>query len=136
MDRRTFRHLADTRLMEAQTLLRSRQWSGAYYLAGYSVECGLKAVLVTQFKRWELPDKARVLRAYTHKLDDLVRDADLDEALSQARTSAQFNLHWTVAKDWTETSRYATWTRAQAVELVDAVQDPLEGVLPWLKRQW
>ena len=136
MDRRTFRRLADTRLIEAQALLRSRQWSGAYYLAGYSVECGLKAVLVMQFQRWQLPDKNQVQRAYTHRLDLLVGEAGLDVALRQARTAAGFDVNWTIAKDWTETSRYATWSRAQATELVDAVRDPREGVLPWLKRHW
>ncbi len=30
-------------MRDAEVLLDAGQWSGAYYLAGYAVECGLKA---------------------------------------------------------------------------------------------
>lgn len=128
--------LAETRLLEAESLLSSRRWSGAYYLSGYAVECGLKAKLVTQFGRWQLPDKQQVLRAYTHNLDELVRLSGLDQALASARARPAFDVNWTLTKDWSETSRYATWTRTQATQLVEAVGDAQEGVLPWLRQHW
>ena len=34
------------RLREARALLGVRCWSGAYYLAGYAIECGLKACII------------------------------------------------------------------------------------------
>ena len=37
-----FRKLAEIRLSEAQALLDNRKFDGAFYLAGYAVECGLK----------------------------------------------------------------------------------------------
>lgn len=136
MDRGTFKRLAEVRLTEARSLLAARQWSGAYYLSGYAVECGLKAKLVTQFLRWQLPDKQQVQRAYTHNLDELVRLSGLEAELEAARTRPEFNVNWTLVKDWSESSRYSTWSRAQAIELVDAVGDAQEGVLPWLRQRW
>lgn len=117
-------------------MLAARQWSGAYYLSGYAVECGLKAKLVTRFQRWRLPDKQQVQRAYTHTLDELVRLSGLEGELTTARAHPSFSVYWALVKDWSEASRYATWTRAQATELVDAVGDPGEGVLPWLRQHW
>jgi len=42
--------VARAREREAKALLAASEWSGAYYLSGYAVECGLKAVLASQFK--------------------------------------------------------------------------------------
>ena len=33
--------LAEDRILDAASLLAVGRWSGAYYLAGYAVECGL-----------------------------------------------------------------------------------------------
>ena len=60
VNRRSFQQLADLRLREADALLQVKEWSGAYYLAGYAIECGLKARVVRQFKHWDLPDLQRV----------------------------------------------------------------------------
>ena len=45
LKRRDLRELALLRLKEAQVLLANGCWSGAYYLAGYAVECALKACI-------------------------------------------------------------------------------------------
>lgn len=42
---------ADVRVRDAEALLKARRWSAAYYLAGYAVECGLKACVVVYVKR-------------------------------------------------------------------------------------
>jgi hypothetical protein len=46
---------------------------GAYYLAGYAVECALKACIAKETKRYEFPDKKRVDSSYSHNLDLLVK---------------------------------------------------------------
>jgi hypothetical protein len=38
-----FQAMAEVRLNDAETLLAAGLWDGAYCLAGYAVECGLKA---------------------------------------------------------------------------------------------
>lgn len=72
-DRATFQQLAEERLAEATLLLAQGYPSGAYYLAGYAVECALKASIATRFKADEIPDKSLVNSVYTHKLIELLR---------------------------------------------------------------
>jgi HEPN domain-containing protein len=43
MTRRDFQALSATRLREARALLKTGNPEGAYYLAGYAIECALKA---------------------------------------------------------------------------------------------
>jgi len=56
-DRATFQKLAEARLAEATLLLASGLPSGAYYLAGYAIECALKAIIAAQFRASEIPDR-------------------------------------------------------------------------------
>jgi hypothetical protein len=41
VNRADLQQLAETRLREAKVLLDAGEWSGSYYLCGYSVECAL-----------------------------------------------------------------------------------------------
>jgi hypothetical protein len=45
MNRNHFRQLAEVRIEEALVLFAQGLYDGAYYLAGYAVECGLKACI-------------------------------------------------------------------------------------------
>ncbi len=45
MNRLEFQAMAEERIVDASLLLVGGQWSAAYYLAGYAVECGLKACI-------------------------------------------------------------------------------------------
>ncbi len=56
MDRKTLKRLAEIRLDEAQTLLAAKKYSGAYYLAGYSVECGMKACVAKNIRAEVVPE--------------------------------------------------------------------------------
>ncbi|WP_348980540.1 HEPN domain-containing protein [Polyangium sp. 15x6] len=49
-----FLFLAQRRLQEAVVLLKAREWAGSLYLAGYVVECAMKA-LVAKKKGGRLP---------------------------------------------------------------------------------
>jgi hypothetical protein len=98
-------------------LLRGSEWSGAYYLVGYAVECGLKACLTKSFRGYQMPDKQIVEKGHTHDLDNLVRLAALDGILGQARRAdGNLDINWALVKDWKETSRYETRTETRAVE--------------------
>jgi hypothetical protein len=57
MNRLQFQKIARVRIREARALLQDRMFDGAYYLAGYSVECGLKACIAKMVRRHEFPDK-------------------------------------------------------------------------------
>jgi hypothetical protein len=118
-------------------LLASRQYSGAYYLAGYAVECALKAVIAKQTRRFEFPDKERVNKSFTHKLDDLLKLAGLENVWLAAIITNPTQLNnWAVIKDWSESSRYRVIPRQEAVDLTGAINDPIDGMLMWLTQYW
>ena len=79
MNRTDLQQLATTRLDEAQLLLLAGRFSGAYYLAGYSVECALKAVIAKKTQQYDFPDKQHVIKAHTHNLQTLVEQAGMDD---------------------------------------------------------
>jgi hypothetical protein len=125
------------RLREAKALLAAEEWSGAYYLAGYSVECALKAVIAREVKRHDFPDKDRVNKSHTHKLADLAMLARLDvEIATERKAKSGFSGAWTTISEWDEKSRYAIWTADEARAMVDAVGRRRDGVLTWLKQWW
>jgi hypothetical protein len=102
------RQLAEDRIADAAILLAAGRWSGAYYLAGYALECGLKACIARLTNQDDFPrDRKFVEECYTHNLEKLLKAAGLKPALD-ADTSANpaFAGHWGVARDWQETSRY------------------------------
>jgi len=80
--RKDFKALANLRVEEAGVLLANGKFHGAYYLAGYAVECALKACIAKRTKRFEFPAKPEhVHRLYTHKLMELMKLADLETLL-------------------------------------------------------
>lgn len=57
MNRQELQAIALLRIEEAQHLLSGKHYSGAYYLAGYAVECGLKACLAKSTREYDFPAK-------------------------------------------------------------------------------
>lgn len=134
---RDLRELSLTRLQEAQLLLRGGCWSGAYYLAGYAVECALKACIAKATERHDFPDLERARFSYTHDLFRLLRVANLHEILKEAmRHEPPLASHWATVGEWSEETRYQQCSEADAVELLAAIQDRKYGVLAWLKKHW
>jgi len=110
---------------------------GAYYLAGYAVECALKACIAKAFVAESWPDKKFVLECHTHDILDLVRLAELevDRAADIAVNPAR-KTNWNLTNDWSESSRYERHAQLKAQKLYDAITDPNSGVLPWIKAHW
>ena len=134
--RRDFSILAELRAEEARVLLRSRRQLGAYYLAGYAVECALKACIAKQRKRFEFPPKRSIVeRMYSHNLDSLLDAADLKAQLEkEIAANPDFAANWNTVRDWTSESRYET-SGLNGKELYNAVTGP-NGVLPWIRLRW
>src|SRR5271157_4939437 len=106
MNRADFRELAQCRLEEAEVLLRNRKFSGAYYLAGYSIECALKARLAKQTKRYDFPPEPNFVNS-SHNLQQLLDRANLQKVFEKEKArDPQFAINSNVIKDWTEKSRY------------------------------
>jgi len=137
VNRTDLQRLARTRIRDAEVLLGAGQWSGAYYLAGYAVECALKACIAKQTGLHDFPDKDRVLKSYSHRVESLVELADLTSQLDDAlRADSTFKQNWSFVKDWNEQSRYQERTEAKARQLFDAISHPTRGVLSWIKGHW
>lgn len=131
------RKLANLRLRDAEVLLSERRYDGAYYLAGYAVECGLKACIAKQTRRGDFPDKTRAQKVFTHDLDDLLALAGLRPQLDiDGRTDPDLELNWAIAKDWDEQRRYTRSTKTEANDILDAISDPAHGVMPWIRKRW
>ncbi len=118
-------------------MLDSGHHAGAYYLAGYVVECALKACIAKETKRHDFPDKNKVNASWTHQLTRLVDRAGLSASLdAESKSDPKFGLRWGVVKEWTEESRYITVSEQQARDLLTAITDSRHGVLRWLRRYW
>ena len=129
--------LAEERVRDADALLKAGQWSGAYYLAGYAVECGLKACIAKLTNQHDFPDKDLALRSYTHKIEVLVEVAGLAmRRKNDVIANPSLGNNWQLVKDWDEKARYQLWTERQARDIFQAVTDTTNGVLPWVKRNW
>jgi HEPN domain-containing protein len=57
MNRTDLQILAEDRLKDAEVLLASGRFGAAYYLAGYAVECGLKACIAKLTRAEDFPIK-------------------------------------------------------------------------------
>jgi HEPN domain-containing protein len=137
VDRKDLQELSKVRLKEATALLKLGLFDGAYYLAGYAVECALKACIAKGTQRFEFPDKRKVESSHSHKLGDLIKVAGLDEArLEQAGKDPDFQTNWDVVQSWSEQSRYRRHRPESAQTLLGAVSDRRHGVISWIKQQW
>lgn len=129
--------LADTRLGEAETLLDAGHYAGAYYLAGYAVELGLKACLAKQFKSEEIPDWRFFKDTKTHNALELLRLAGLEAELTRTCSADRdFESNWEIVKKWRTESRYERTSRESAYGLIEALANPGHGVLQWIRARW
>lgn len=117
-------------------LLKNQQYSGAYYLSGYVIECALKACIAKQTQQFDFPDKKNVLDSYTHDLEKLVRVAKLESQLKLLLNDPIFSSRWSMVKDWSEESRYQKYNRQEAIDIYLAITDPTKGVLQWVQQHW
>ncbi|MFL6281928.1 MAG: HEPN domain-containing protein [Pyrinomonadaceae bacterium] len=137
MNRADFQKLAKLRVREARILLDNKCYEGAFYLAGYAVECALKACIAKKTKRYDFPPKDSS-QLYNHGLGNLVALAGLKSDLDAEMASVKaFKDNWATVKDWKVDARYETKiAKNQAENLYAAITDDPNGVLLWLKNYW
>lgn len=138
MNRKDLQEITKTRATDAKTLMENNNFSGAYYLCGYIIECALKACIAKQVKQYDFPYKKTVVDSYTHDLDKLLKVAGLDTQLqNDSEENEEFGLNWNVVKDWSENSRYEyDIEEKKARDLFKSINDPEHGVLKWLISHW
>lgn len=132
IDYSTFKDLSEARIREAAVLFNEGLYNGAYYLAGYSIECALKAFYC---KQMQFPPKD-VSRLYNHNLNELSESCGLREELNNAmKDDKVLAASWGVASGWSEEARYKIWNKQKAEEILDAINNPQNGVLTWILKK-
>jgi HEPN domain-containing protein len=137
VDRKDLQSLSRIRAREAKALLDAGLHDGAFYLAGYAVECALKACIAKKTRKNEFPDKDRVNKSYTHKLDELVKLAGIEKPhRALLESDPVFRKHWETVRLWSEESRYQRPGAHDAEDLVAAIMKRRDGILSWLRHYW
>jgi HEPN domain-containing protein len=138
LSREKLQVLAEGRIKEAEVLLRSQHWTGAYYLAGLGVECALKACLARAVQQYDFPDRRFINDAYTHKLEPLARlDPEVWSQLdNDMRSDEKLASNWITVFQWNDENRYTTVDELEAKSLYSAATEPTFGVMDWIRRRW
>lgn len=137
MNRADFQQLAELRLREAEALLAAGLPDGAYYLAGYSVECALKACIAKRTQLHDFPEKKLVNDSHTHNLKELLRLAELKTELdSVLDADPEMRSNLETVQDWSETARYQRKTALDTIALLTAIENQKGGLLPWIRQRW
>ena len=140
MNRIEGQQLAERWLADAKALLDAHRWGAAYYVAGYAVECGLKAcVLVRLAAAPEVIFETRKFseNCWTHSIQELVKLAGLHTAqVAAGASNPVLGENWIYAKDWNEKSRYQTVSHQKAKKLYAAIADTSNGVMQWIRGRW
>jgi HEPN domain-containing protein len=134
LTRADFQTLSDIRLREAETLARDGGNDGAIYLAGYSVECALKACIAKDTQQYEFPDKARVNESYTHDFVKLMALSGLDRNYHERmRADDQFGRDWAIMHQWHEDDRYRKdASQPEARDFFAATH----RIVEWIRQHW
>lgn len=137
MNRVGFQEIAEIRLRESRALLTAGFPEGAYYLAGFAVECALKACISKKTQAHDFPDKKLVNDSHTHDLAKLLQAADLKVELdTEMQANSAMQDSWDVIRDWSETSRYERKNVQEAGAMLRAIEDQSGGLLPWIMLRW
>jgi len=138
-----FWDLAEVRLQDAVGLLGIARWSCAYYIAGYAVECALKALIVRDAERTgSVFDDKRAASQFldtffVHDLEKLFKAAKLEADFGIARgANPALERYWDTVKRWKETSRYQQKGQLEAEALVQAINHDPDGVMKWIRDHW
>jgi hypothetical protein len=138
MNRSDLQSLSRLRLQEARVLLANDCFEGAYYLAGYAVECALKACIAKQVNRYDFPDRKLANDSYSHNIEQLLGVSGLKPNHdAEIKSNPDFAVNWAIVKDWSEQDRYRTpIPEAKAKDLYSAITARRNGVIAWLKKWW
>ena len=126
--------IGDARVQEAEALLDAGHYVGAVYLGGYAVECYLKAAICHRLRWTDLLETFK-----THDLDGLIRHSGLEPELHE--NTATFENFQRIVGTWDilgkNSVRYrnpSEFDQSTAEFFLKCVNDPISGVVPWLRR--
>lgn len=135
LNRTQLKKLAKLRLKEAKALYEKKLYDGSLYLAGYVVELSLKSRICKVLHLDQYPDESFFK---THKHDRLKLLGGLREELATKLESKNFRANWSIVTEWSPDFRYnrSGTTEEQAGAMLQALEDPKDGVFTWLRMLW
>jgi hypothetical protein len=134
--RKDFQRLAQLRAAEAAFLARGNKKQGAYYLAGFAIECALKACIAKKTRKHDFPSRNYVQRVHSHDLNELLKLAGLEGHFdADTKTRPGLSANWGVVMGWNIDSRYEC-SGLNGKDMATAVTSPTDGVLQWIKLYW
>jgi AbiV family abortive infection protein len=137
LKRTDLRANAERKLQDAKILFSAGSFSNSYYLAGYTIELGLKACIAAQMSADTIPSKEILKKLLDHNFQNLVGVAGLATALrEQQAKDVEFGANWAIAAEWSPDVRYESVSAAEVQLLVAAIENPESGVLTWIKNYW
>ena len=125
-------------MLDAKALLNAGRFDAAYYIAGYVVECALKACVAKKTREHDFPVK-EVGRYYQHDLEKLLRFACEAEFQQEREADTILAGYWLLVTRWNEESRYelrGEQAEKLAEDMLLAVSDGEHGVLECLSKYW
>lgn len=126
--------LALARLREAKVLHKSRKYSGAYYLAGYAIELGIKAFYCKSIKKYTFPPNRSVIESlYKHDLNELMKVSGLKIEFDKDSENNNLLLSsWAILKDWGAKDRYLQFRKLESESMINSI----EVILKWIQTKW
>lgn len=129
--------LAASRLGEAKILHASGYYAGAWYLAGYSVEFALKAVVCKTLGVSDYPETVFRGSLKSHLPAELIILSGLTAELSIRLKDVVFSQYWALVTAWSVQDRYGAKRTQQEVDnFLEALEEPQNGVFVWLSSRW
>lgn len=98
-NKRQLRELSDQRTKDAKCLLENRRFNGAKYMAGFVVECLLKAAIC----EGELSERRQQL-LYSHDLEGLLRESV--DATNRINDNQRYQSAFSLVAQWSVALRY------------------------------
>ena len=147
MTREDYRQLSDLHVQHGKALLEGGFYSGAWYISGYAVECGIKACIAKLFRLTaddDFPEPMSgnpgggTINLRSHNFKFLVQAAGLKLVWDREMNgSRRFRDNWDIVNRWSPEGRYATdRVQSEVVEFYSAIVDPNHGAMECIKRHW
>ena len=124
-------------LNSAEVLFDFGHYDVAYYLAGYSVECAIKAVICKRIRPNEFPPPNVNSSHYVHDIKQLIKTAKLEDDLNYDMDRySDLKMSFMVLKDWNPKDlRYesSSMSKGMAKNYIDEVKNE-KGFVIWLNK--
>ena len=106
-------------------------------MAGYCIECALKACIAKNINAHVIPDKAFVNNIYQHNLEALLKMSGLNrQMLIDSAGNSNLVASWNIVKVWKVDSRYEFKSELEAREMYNSIVNRSNGILVWIQQYW